>query len=253
MKFTFRILVLALGLWGASLGSGVAEEQTLRLATDPWPPYSIGFSGGKLQGGYALEVGTALSRHLNCDFKADLFPWRRVLLYMEKGNYDITFPVQYKPDRERFMVFSDVVLEDRVFVWLLKDRQDDLVNWQTIDDLKPYKFGIVSGYTYQAQMDEALEKRIIRSEQSFSAEPNFIKLIGKRFDAVLESESVVLSFFKKNPEWRQQIIHAPTVVAKDEFRIGISKKSTFAKMLPQINQVIQKMKDDGTINRITGQ
>ena len=92
----------------------------------------------------------ALCRHLNCQLKADLFPWNRVLIYMKTGAYDITFPIQHKPEREAFLVFSDVILEDRVFVWHLKDRKDALHDWQTIEDLKPFTIGIVAGYTYQA-------------------------------------------------------------------------------------------------------
>lgn len=128
---------------------------------------------------------------------------------MKNGTYDITFPIQRKPEREAFMVFTNVVVEDRVFVWHLKNSNESLPGWQSIDDLKHYTIGIVSGYTYRDKMDQAIESGIIKTEKVNSAASNFKKLLGKRFDAFLESESVVESFFQKYPEYRNQITHAP--------------------------------------------
>ena len=148
------------------------------------------------------------------------------------------------------MVFTNVILEDRVFLWHRKDRKDSLPEWQTINDLKPYTIGIVSGYTYRDKMDQAIENDIIKTQKVNSAESNLKKLLGKRFDGFLESESVVISFFQKYPKYKDQITHAPKIVSKDVFRIGISKNSPFAQILPEINRIIHEMKKDGTIDRI---
>lgn len=226
------------------------NDSVLALATDPWPPYSIGHEGSPLEKGLTLDFCTEVSKRLNCKFKADLLPWKRVLNCMEKGTYDITFPIQSKPDREVFMVFTDGILEDRVFVWHLKDRKDSLHDWKTIDDLKPYTIGVISGYSYRAKMDQAIEEKIITTEEVNTAEYNFKKLIGKRIDAFLESESVVMSFFQKNPEYKKQITFAPQVASKDVYRIGISRKSSFSGKLQQLNTVIREMKEDGTVDRI---
>ena len=222
----------------------------LKLATDPWPPYAIGRKGGTLESGYALDIGTEVSRRIHCTLKADLLPWKRVLACMKNGIYDITFPIQRSPEREKFMIFTNVILEDRVFLWHLKTRKDNLCAWKTIDDLKPYTIGIVSGYTYRDKMDNAIEKGVIKTEKVNSAEHNLKKLLCKRFDGFLESESVVMSFFQKYPEYTKHITHAPQIVSKDVFRIGISKKSPFAQMVPEINRVIREIKEDGTIERI---
>nr|WP_319395558.1 transporter substrate-binding domain-containing protein [uncultured Desulfobacter sp.] len=222
----------------------------LRLATDPCPPYALGKKGGALESGYALYIGTEVSKRIHCILKADLLPWKRVLVCMKNGTYDMTFPIQRKPERQTFMIFTDVILEDRVFLWHLKTRKDDLCAWQTIDDLQPYTIGIVSGYTYRDTMDNAIDNGVIRTEKVNSAEYNFKKLLCKRFDGFLESESVAMSFFQKYPEYTNHITHAPRIVSKDVFRIGISKKSPFAQMLPEINRVIREMKADGTIERM---
>lgn len=249
-RFFCRLIILFVGFIFFFAAPCAGNEPVLKLATDSWPPYSLGQEGDALESGYSFDLGTEVSKRIHCKLKADLLPWNRVLACMKNGTYDITFPVQNKPERKAFMVFTNVVLEDRVFLWHLKNRKDSLPGWQTIDDLKPYTIGIVSGYTYQEKMDQAIENGIIKTEKVNSAESNFKKLLGKRFDAFLESESVVMSFFQKNPKYRNQITHAPQIVSKDVFRIGISKKSPFAEMLPEINRVIQEMKEDGTIDRI---
>ena len=245
-----RFIVLFLSFIFFTVSPCAGSDTVLTLATDPWPPYAIGQEGGPLESGYAFDIGTELSRRIHCKFRADLLPWKRVLAFMEKGAYDITFPIQSNPQREAFMVFTDVLVEDRVFLWHLKDRKDSLSQWKTIDDLKPYIIGIISGYTYQKEMDQAIEKNIITTQAVSSAEYNFKKLLKKRFDGFLESESVVITFFQKNPEYRKKITHAPQIVSKDVFRIAISKKSAFAQMLPEFNRVIQEMKEDGSMDRI---
>ena len=248
--FFCRLIILFVGFIFFFAAPCAGNEPVLRLATDSWPPYSLGQEGGALESGYAFDLCTEVSQRIHCKLKADLLPWNRVLACMKNGTYDITFPIQRKPEREAFMVFTNVVLEDRVFIWHLKTCKNSLPGWQTIDDLKPYTIGIVSGYTYRDKMDQAIENGIIKTEKVNSAESNFKKLLGKRFDAFLESESVVMSFFQKYPEYRNHITHAPQIVSKDVFRIGISKNSPFAEMVPEINRVIEEMKEDGTINRI---
>nr|WP_320191530.1 transporter substrate-binding domain-containing protein [uncultured Desulfobacter sp.] len=243
-------IVIFMGIIIFFLPFCAGSSPVLRLATDPWPPYSLGQKGSALESGYAFEIGTEVSKRLHCTLKADLLPWKRVLACMKNGTYDITFPIQSKPSREAFIIFTHVILEDRVFVWHLKNRKDSLSGWKTIDDLKPYTIGIISGYTYRDKMDQAIENGFLKTEKANSAECNFKKLLGKRFDGFLESESVVMSFFQKNPEYRNQIIHAPQVVSKDIFRIGISKNSPFAQRLSEINRIIYEMKKDGTIDRI---
>lgn len=222
----------------------------LKFATDPWPPYSLGQKGFPLESGYAFDIATEVSKRIHCELKADLLPWNRVLACMKNGTYDMTFPIQSEPEREAFMIFTNVIIEGRVFLWHLKNRTDNLSGWKTIDDLKPYTIGIVSGYTYRDKMDHAIKHGIIKTEKVSSAECNFKKLLGKRFDGFLESESVVMSFFQKYPEYANRITHAPRIVSTDVFRIGISKNSPFAEMLPEINRVIREMKEDGTIDRI---
>nr|WP_320015173.1 transporter substrate-binding domain-containing protein [uncultured Desulfobacter sp.] len=249
-KFFCRLTILFVGFIFFFAAPCTGNDPVLRLATDSWPPYSIGQEGGRLESGYAFDLCTEVSKRIHTKLKADLLPWNRVLACMKNGTYDITFPIQRKPEREVFMVFTNVVLEDRVFIWHLKMCTNSLPGWQNIDDLKPYTIGIVSGYTYRDKMDQAIESGIIKTEKVNSAESNFKKLLGKRFDAFLESESVVMSFFQKYPEYRNHITHAPQIVSKDVFRIGISKNSPFAEMLPEINRVIQEMKKDGTIDRI---
>lgn len=126
-----------------------------------------------MESGYALEIGTQISNRINGTFMANLLPWQRVLACIKKGTYDITFPIQSKPERKAFMVFTDVILEDRVFLWHLKERKDNIVRWETLDDLRPYTISIISGYTYQDKMNQAIEKKIRKTEKVFFCKQAF--------------------------------------------------------------------------------
>lgn len=121
-----RRILIFIGILFFFSPSCAGSAPVLRLTTDPWPPYSLGQKGSALESGYAFDIGTEVSKRIHCTLKADLLPWKRVLACMKNGTYDITFPIQSKPKREAFMVFTNVILEDRVFIWHLKDRKDSL-------------------------------------------------------------------------------------------------------------------------------
>ncbi len=248
-KFFLGGLILLAFLAQAS----AAEPQVMRLATDPWPPYSYGSDdGGDLERGITLDILNALGDRMNKDVVANLYPWKRVLLYLREGDYDITLPIQYKPEREEFLAFSDVLVEDRVYIWYLKNSGEKLSKWRNIDDLNSFKLGVVDGYTQGAEFDQAIAEKRIPSEAATSSEENFKKLLAKRVDGIIEVESVAQGFFLENPEWRTQIERAPTVVNIDRYRVGISKKSPFLDLIPEMNAAIQSLHNDGTINRIMG-
>ncbi len=233
--------------------ASAAEPQVMRLATDPWPPYSYGSDDGSdLEKGITLDILTVLGERMNKDVIAKLYPWKRVLLYLRDGDYDITLPIQYKPEREEFLAFSDVLVEDRVYIWHLKNNDNQLSSWRNIDDLDSFKIGIIDGYTQGAKFDRAIEDERFPTDAAKSSEENFKKLLAKRVDGIIEVESVAQGFFAENPEWRTLIGRAPTVVNIDRYRVGISKKSPFVDLIPEMNAAIQSLHNDGTIDRIMG-
>ena len=245
-------LLLTVGAW--STVPQAAEPEEIRYASDPWPPYNVGKADGSaLQGGYTADFLDALGERLGTKIVSRLYPWKRVLAYLQQGTYDITFPIQHKAERETFLLFSDVVVEDRVFVWHLKSRNDALANWQTVEDLKPFTIGVIDGYTQGVTFDKAIADKAFTIEVSASSEANLKKLLGGRMDGVLEVESVAESYFRQHPEWRERITHAPTVVNVDRYRIGISRKSPVASMLPRVNDAVRDLRTDGTVARIMGQ
>lgn len=222
------------------------------FVSDPWPPYTLGEEAQAAEGGISIELCREIFSRLNIGFSSKLYPWNRVLLMLENGKGDLTFPLIKTAEREEFLLFTDVVMEDRDVVWYLADRKTGPVEWETPDDLTSYSIGIVDGYEYGEQIEAALKKRKFKVERARSYEQAIVKLIGERMDIFIGTESVILDLIKNNPEWKGKLAYTKKSSNTNIYRIGISKKSLLAGMVPEINEVIETMKQDGTIDRIIG-
>lgn len=92
-----RRIVIFIGIIFFFSPSCAGSTPVLRLATDPGPLF-FRTERRALESGYAFDIGTE-GRRIHCKLKADFLPWERVLACMKHGTYDITFPIQSKPEK----------------------------------------------------------------------------------------------------------------------------------------------------------
>ena len=226
------------------------EIRQVVFVSDPWPPYTIGEQQEPAQGGISIDLCKAIFSRLDLKFTSQLLPWKRALIHLQSGEADLTFPLVITKERNTYLAFTDIVMNDKSRAWYLAERMGGPIEWEKIDELQPYTIGLVSNYIHDETFLEAIERGILKTEPCLSYEEGIKKLLYSRMDILLGNETVIYSLIKAHPEWKGKIKYSSTFVSQHSYRIGISKKSPLMAFLPEINRLIREMKTDGTIDHI---
>ena len=205
---------------------------------------------GRAVGGITVDILGEIFRRLGVKLDIELYPWKRVLKMAEMGRADgVTF-LLYNDERNRYLAFSDVVMQSRE-TFFFRPAAVGSFEWSDFADLKPYTIGLVDSYVYGGDFLEVVKKYGLEVEYAQSSEENMTKLNGGRVDLVLEDENVARALIISQG-WSKRIRATLHAVSVTDYRMAFSRKSRAQSLLPEVNRVINEMKQDGTIDRILG-
>jgi len=225
-----------------------AEDRVVRVAGDPYPPWAEGTAGSKATGGIAVEIVEELFRRLDLKTRAVIYPFQRGLERIEHGDEDVILMVSRSKEREHFMLVSIPIREVK-FVFYYAPGLDRF-DWHNWEDLKPYRIGSVTGYNIGEDWNDAIKKYDLKVEEVKTDIFNIRKLILGRIDIAVTDDEVMQRLIESNPDYQGKLRRHNKPVFESVNNLGISKKSFLAPMLPRINEILQKMKNDGTFQKI---
>ena len=171
------------------------QAREIRLASLDYPPYS---SSRLQEGGTLVALSRAALELHGHSLVVDYMPWARVLLELQRGNYDGALPlwpneiVDLGLNSSRPLVYSEMGF----FI-----RRDSPLLGLPLEDLKGLRIGIVRGYAYP--------KRLLTGvipEEAASDISNLRKLAARRIDLVLLEREVGLHLLHEEPLLGQQLI-----------------------------------------------
>ena len=247
LKIRESILV-AVVLLANTVSDSFGEERTVRVAGDPYPPWALGEAGSKPTGGIAVEIVEELFRRLKLKTAVHVYPFKRGIERIKHGEEDVILMVSRSEERERFMLFTTSIRHVRfVFYYPADSGGFDWGDWK---DLQPYRIGSVAGYNIGEAWKAAVEDYELQVEEVKTDTFNIEKLLLGRIDILLTDHEVVERLIAQNPAYQGKLTWHEKPVFETVNNLGISKKSFLAPMLPEINTVLQRMKDDGTFQRI---
>ena len=246
------ILILLVALHCVPLPQALAEEARKYVFMDePLPPYTYGRVGEISYRGLTKDIFDELFGRLGMCYEIRLVPWARALDNARHGSCDGVPLLIRTEERERFLAYSDPVVENRELLYFLPARMGDF-QWNELDDLKGLRIGLVRGYTYAEGLMEAIDKGTVQVTYSKDSTLNFTMLRAERVDIIVEDESVAGPLLAAHPEWSGSIAAAPRELSHYNWHIGLSRLSPVAKHVDAINRVLDEMHRDGTLARILG-
>ncbi len=236
--------VLCTGL----LFSGVRAENNkpVKMAGFPYPPF-YDVKNDKIEG-VAVEWIQELFGRLGLKTELALYPLKRSLSYMESGEGDAIMVLIKTPEREKLMVYTEPLLTVRGLIWSAANRNGGPVEYKTPEDLKDYRIGVTRGYSYGEEFDRFLAKASY-VDISNSDISNYQKLAAGRIDVFPGNEIVARSLFMQHSDLHGKIIASRKAFIEWELHMGISRKSELVKRLPEINRIINEMRDSGFIKQ----
>lgn len=244
MKQTLFLTVLLtfLPLW-AFAGS----DDAFLVATDYWPPFRIEAPNNAVAG-LDVDLLRAVGKELGIRFKWQRRPWSRCLLELEQGNADIMTGVARTDQRQRYALFTSRAYyscSPRFYA-----HKSIAKNIRTYEDLQKYTVGYTrdSAYFPRFDGDTSLFKKAATDELQL------IRMIEDgRWEVMVGTDCQVQRDLVRL-HLADSIVEVPySPEHTTGLYLAISKRSPLAKRLGEIDAVMNRLIDNGTIDDIAEQ
>lgn len=242
-------IIIALYLIAFHTSTFSNEAIKIKLVAFEYPPFSWE-ENGKING-VAVELANELFRRLNIQTELNIYPLKRALYYLETDEADGTMMLIKTQEREKYLYYTNPVITVRGLIWAAADRGIESIEFEKLEDLKSYIIGVTSGYSYGEQFDAILENMEV--DKAPGDLNNYKKLLEHRIDIFPGNEIVARFLFKKHSELQGKFIHSQKAFMEWPLHMGICKKSRLVSLIPDINKILNDLKNEGIIDRIIKQ
>lgn len=187
----------------------------------------------------------AMARN-NIPTQTHIVPWARAIQTVKSGKSQVILGVFFTTERTKFLAFSNPITFVETVLFSLKGNQ---IHYQTLEDLKQYKIGVVRGSSYGEAFDNA---EFVNKHEVVNETQNIDMLIYERLDLFAGSVDVL---------WHTIGNHAPLYLDKIEtlkpplssrsLHIGFSKFSSgYTELLTTFNNSLAAMIKDGSLKKL---
>ena len=221
-----------------------ASCKPLELVSTEFAPY-VFTEKGQIRG-VNVDLLKAIFKQMNMEIHIKIIPWARALYILQNGYADAVFPLFKTRERTLYTDYSDAFTTENTSLFVLKNAP---IQWNgNLNDLSGYRFGRVRGYSSGPKIDRFIKNNTIRLDEVNKTENNIKKLLAGRFDIMIEAEYVAL--FELQKMGRSDDVRMLAVIQKNLSYLGFSKKRKHLSIISRFNEILKKMKKDGTYQRI---
>lgn len=232
----------------AMLLSGVTAtgaSTVLRLGSDAWPPFTD--EEGRLR--VAIElVQTALER-MGVEARNEILPgFPLVLRDLRSGELDGTAALWRTPEREKFLLFSEPYLENRL---VLLGRKGADLSATVLSDLAGKRVAVVEGYAYGDALESARGPTFVSGE---SDQANLRKLLAGEVDYMLADDLLIHDLFERYGDRAGRVLAVSRQpLLRRPLHFAVRRDLEGAKeLIAGFDSAIETMIADGSYHRILG-
>ncbi|MBF0119931.1 MAG: transporter substrate-binding domain-containing protein [Desulfobacterales bacterium] len=221
----------------------IAQEKIVTLATLDWEPYI----GEKLENnGFISEIVHEAFKRKGYKVKNEFLPWARVIKMAEEGKVDGYYPEYFTEELKKNYIVSESYPCGPLGFAKIKDKN---ISYKNMEDLKPYKIGIVRGYVNTAEFDAAT---YLKKDEAVDDITNIKKLLAGRIDLIVIDKYVLSYQLKKElPDKLNQIeFIEPPLETKELFTCIGKKIQNGEELMKMFNEGLNEIKKDGTLKKI---
>lgn len=242
MRYILLVFLLAIfSIPGTAFG-----KDTYTVVTDFWPPFRIQNPYGI--GGIDMELLSVIGKRMHIDFETKRAPWARCLIDMEHGNADIMTGLARTPEREKYIAYtSPEYFTCSPAFYERADRKGPSIT--TYEQLRNVTIGYTRGSAYFEPFDSDMQLNKI----AIKDEGLMLKMMQEgRWDIMIGTDCQVDYDIRKNnlESTLRKVPYQPDVHI--ELYIGISRKSPLLKRKDELEEVLQGIINDGTMDVILG-
>lgn len=172
-----------------------AQDNIVRLTSLDWPPFS---GESQKDGGAAVAVARAAFAAVGYKVEVAFYPWNRaVALAKDGGDFQGYFPEYAGPDVARDFILSTPLGSSPLG---FAERAAAPVSWNSLDDLKTTRIGVVDGYVNTDDLDARIANGALHADKANSDLTNLKKLLAERIDLAVIDQAVMNDLLRGAPE-----------------------------------------------------
>ncbi|MBN2063990.1 MAG: ABC transporter substrate-binding protein [Sedimentisphaerales bacterium] len=240
-----RIIKMAMLLL-AGLTLNVSAEK-VKLSSLDWEPYV----GKKIaeNGFVSVIVTESFKAAGSSDISLFFLPWEKAVEITKVGNADGYYPEYYSKDLASEFILSDPMpCGPLVFIKL---KTTEFKYTGKVEELKPYKIGIVAGYVNTEEIDKATDLTKVEAKDDSS---NIMNLLGGKVDVAIVDPLVTNYYMKNNKAIAASLDKIEVVepyLDHKQLYIAFSRKTADGEAKAKLfNDGLKKIKENGTLESI---
>jgi len=217
------------------------SKNSLKIGSDEWAPFHFkGKSVSDVQG-YTADLVRAVLE--NMDVKIEdhkIYPWKRALNMVFKGELDAVFTTTKTPEREKNCFFPEEALTDFTYVLFVKKVNEEKLKFETLSDLRGHIIGTVRGFSYTKEFKEFIKKEKNYYEVT-TGDKNIKKLLSGRIDYMVTPRRVGLDLVSKF-DLNNSCIMIEKPLNQDFLYIMFSKKTVKEEFVNKFSEELKQFK-----------
>lgn len=228
-----------------------ADKKVLQIATGELAPYA---TQTRTDRGIALSIVRRAFELAGYRVEYTFMPWSRTLAESKMGKWDGTAYWGKKPEHAaQFFISENVVTEQWVFVY----RNDLKFQWDTIQDLKPYRVGMIQDYTYTPEIWKAANDGVFKSEKLLDEKTLLKMMLLQRIDIAPLERNVACDMLLNSftPQEAAKLSAFPKLMT-DSFTTHLMlprRKAESAQRLQDFNRGLERLRASGEYAKLLAQ
>ncbi|MDC0255711.1 transporter substrate-binding domain-containing protein [Bacteriovoracales bacterium] len=226
------------------------SKNQMSVACEDFIPHT----GKKLKNfGWTVDVLRQALKEVNYDLKYSFMPWARAVKITKRGDFDGLYLAYMNDERKKHYYFSDPIGSVVVSLHGAKSLK---FSYNSVKDLRPYKFAVVRKAAHEKEFDQA---KYLKKREVTSYSQGIRMLVKGRVDFFVSPEKIFqynLNLLKEEPVINSLIkstlpVRKGKPLKKNNMYLAISKKSKKAlEKLNAFNKGLRIIKKNGKFQKI---
>lgn len=222
---------------------GLADPIT--LTSCDWEPYT----GANMPNyGFTAEIINSAMKSVGHEVSFVFYPWKRAMHETKKGRAHGLFSAYYSKDRAAAFALSEPYAYSELMLCAKKGRN---IIFRSIEDLRPYRIGVVAGYANTPEFDDA---QYLLKDEAPSDLLNVKKLLENRVDLIVVDRYVAVYHVKNSPAIQYTVNDLSFIsppLKKQPIYIMFSKAvPEYQRYVAEFNKGLENIRADGTYEEI---
>ena len=240
-----KTLFLAIIFIQLVLSSNAFADKPLRVGIANWPPYQIVQNDSGISG-IAFDVLMEVKKRMGINLEIISLPQNRVLTYFKKGDLEIE-PAANQTWRSAYKDISVYSIPYFKVQHVIYAKNPTLIGGNYVSDFRHKTIGTRLGYNYDLSIGESFTNGLIERKDSQQHDTSLTLLKADRIDGIVVDRKELKYWIKKLNFNDSNFKVAYEIGPSIDVSMRLHKSQ--AHLLPQLNQTLKAMLDEGFVDR----